>query len=179
MNPMRMEKIRFGVLVATIGVAALTRLIPHPPNVTPITAIAVFGGAYFRPRLWAFALPLSAMILSDLFLGIHRLMPVVYAAFMINVGLGFWASTRRSFLSLTGAALTGSVIFFLLTNFGVWWLTPLYPKTWPGLSMCFTAAVPFFRNSLLGDLGYTWAMLGFFSLADHLLSAPGKESARI
>ncbi|WP_460034870.1 DUF6580 family putative transport protein [Methylothermus subterraneus] len=158
-----MYRLRFLMLVAMILTAAAFRLLPHPPNFTPVGAMALFGGACFADRRAAFAVPMAAMFLSDLAiglmsgdlsLGLHRLIPVVYGSFALIVCLGFWLRSRRTVLPIARATLAGSVLFFILTNFGVWALGSFYPKTWEGLVACYTAAIPFFPNTLLGDAVY-------------------------
>lgn len=169
-----MIQTRFYVLVGMILAAAASRLIPHPPNFAPIGAMALFGGAYFADRRLAFVVPLAAMFLSDLAigllsgdlsLGLHRLIPVVYGSFALIVCLGFWLRKRRTVVPIAGAALAGSLLFFILTNFGVWAFGSWYPKTWEGLVACYVAAIPFFHNTLLGDAVYNTALFGGFALA--------------
>jgi len=175
-----MYQLRFLVLVGMILAAAATRLIPHPPNFAPIGAMALFGGACFANRRAAFLVPLAAMLLSDLaigllsgnlYLGLHRLIPVVYGSFALTVCLGFWLRTRRTAVPIAGATLTSSVLFFVLTNFGVWALGSFYPKTWDGLVACYVAAIPFFHNTLLGDAVYTAVLFGSLALAEKGLPA--------
>src|ERR1700688_456189 len=128
-----MLKPRFLVLASMILAAAASRLIPHPPNMTSITAVALFGGAYFSDRRLAFLVPLAALFLSDLFLGFYGHMEVQYLSFALIVCIGLWLEKDRSVLKIAAAALAGSVLFFLLTNFGVWAFGSLYPRTPAGL----------------------------------------------
>jgi hypothetical protein len=166
----------FVLLGITLSAAAM-RLVPHPPNITPIGAMALFGGAYFATRKTAFLLPLAAMYLSDLALGFfiydfgwfHRFMPFVYVSFVATVCLGFLIRRRLTPLTVGGAALAGSVLFFVVTNFGVWLGGGLYPKTAAGLLSCYVAAIPFFRNMLMGNAFYTLALFGGFALAERYL----------
>ena len=167
-----MYRIRFFVLAGMILAAAASRLIPHPPNFAPIGAMALFGGACFAQKRWAFVVPLAAMFLSDLVLGLHRLMPVVYGSFAMIVCLGFWLRRRRTVVPIAGAALASSVLFFVLTNFGVWALGSWYPRTWGGLVACYVAAIPFFHNTLLGDAVYSTVLFGGLALAEKGLPAP-------
>jgi len=159
------------VLLIFILAAAVARLVPHPPNFAPIGAMALFGGACFANKRAAFAVPLIAMFLSDVVLGFHRLMPVVYGSFVLIVGLGFLLRRRRTLLPIAGAALASSVLFFIFTNFGVWALGSWYPKTWEGLTACYIAALPFFRNTLLGDAVYAAALFGGLALAEKQIPA--------
>jgi len=162
-----MENARFVTLVAMILTAAVTRLLPHPPNVTPIAAMALFGGGHFASPLAALAVPLSAMFLSDLLLGfgLHPVMPFVYGSFAFTVWLGRWLRARRSPLAIAAAAVCWSIVFFVVTNLGVWLVGDLYPRTLDGLVTCYIAAIPFFRNTLAGDACYTVALFGGFALA--------------
>lgn len=157
---------RFLVLVGLILAAAASRLIPHPPNFSPIGAMALFGGACFTQKRWAFVVPLAALCLSDLLLGSYRLMPIVYGSFALIVCLGFWLRRHRTALPIAGATLTSSVLFFVLTNFGVWALGSLYPKTADGLVACYVAAIPFFQNTLLGDAAYATVLFGGLALVE-------------
>src|SRR6266567_7198337 len=166
-----MLKPRLLVLISMILVAAASRLIPHPPNVTSLTALALFGGAYFSDRRLAFLVPPTALFLSDLVLGFYHHMEVVYLSFALIVAIGLWLQKRRTALSIAGAALTSSVLFFVLTNFGVWAFDALYPKTLEGLIACYVAAIPFFQNTLLGDLLYTAVLFGGFALLEMRFSA--------
>jgi hypothetical protein len=156
-----------------VGGAALARLLPHPPNVTPIAAMALFGGAYLANRKLAFALPLLAMLLSDLILGVAIYgkvllvsQPVVYLCLLGIVAIGGLIRSRKSWWSVAVASLVSSVMFFFVTNFGVWAFESLYPKNWSGLITCYMAAIPFFRNSIAGDLCFTVILFGGFALLE-------------
>lgn len=142
------------VLLLFILVAAVIRLFPHLPNVTPITAMALFSGVYFNNKKLALLVPLLAMAVSDVFLGFSTISIFVYAAFIL-VGVIGMTSKKMSVTSV----LLSSISFFIITNFGVWLIG--YPKTLDGLVDCYTLAIPFFRNSLIGDVFY--AALMYFS----------------
>ncbi len=153
--------------------AAMARVLPHPPNVTPIAAMALFGGAYLFNRKLAFLLPLSAMFLSDLGLWALGQVPLpgqqsvwVYAGFSLTVCLGFLLRQHRRVLPIAGATLASAVLFYLVTNFGVWATGALYPRTVAGFAACYTAAIPFFRNMLLGDVWYVALLFGGFALME-------------
>jgi hypothetical protein len=163
---MDMLKPRLIVLITIVLIAAASRLIPHPPNLTSITAVALFGGAYFSNRRLAFLVPLAALFLSDLILGFYSHMEVVYLSFALIVCVGLWLQKRRSVFYITGAAVVSSALFFLLTNFGVWAFESLYPKTFEGLLACYVAAIPFFQNTLQGDLFFTAVLFGGFTLLE-------------
>lgn len=143
--------------------AVLMRLVPHPANVAPIAAMALFGGAYLAKR-YAIALPLAAMFISDLFLGFHPSMPMVYASLVLTGLIGMWVRKRKSVPTVLLASVGSSIIFFVLTNFNYFYATSLYPKTLTGLMESYIMALPFFRNTLLGDLFYTGVFFGGYEL---------------
>ena len=165
---------RFLALTGIVFAGVLTRLMPHPPNFTPIAATALFGGAYFASRKAAFMVPLMAMYLSDLFFGFfvydfgwfNGQMPFVYVSFAVTVWLGMLIRHRCSPLRVGAAALAGSIVFFIVSNFGVWAVGTFYPKTMSGLVTCYVAAIPFFRNTLAGDFAFTALLFGGFALAE-------------
>jgi hypothetical protein len=161
-----MFKARFFVLVGMIMAVAAARLIPHPPNFAPITAMALFGGAHFTKKYWAFLVPLGAMFLGDLVLGFHSLMPIVYGCFALIVCIGLSLRRRRKILPVTIATLASALLFFTVTNFGVWAFSSLYPKTIEGLATCYIAAIPFFKNTLFGDVFYVVVLFVGFALAE-------------
>lgn len=161
-----MIKPRLIVLMAMTMAAVASRLVPHPWNLTSITAVALFGGAYFEDRRLAFAVPLAALFLSDLVLGFYSGMPIVYLTFALIVGVGVWLSRRRQPALIAGAALFSSILFFLLTNLGVWAFGSIYPRTMAGLEACYIAAIPFFRGSVEGDLLYTLILFGGFAVLE-------------
>src|SRR5450756_256834 len=161
-----MNKPRFTLLASLILVAAASRLIPHPPNFTPIAAIALFGGSQFASKRAAFLVPLAGLFLSDLVFGFYAITPVVYGCSALTVCLGFWVRQQRSSLRVASAAVASAVLFFVLTNFGVWALEQLYPRTANGLVECYVAAIPFFRNMLVGNLLYSALLFGTLALAE-------------
>jgi hypothetical protein len=149
---------------ALIAAATLLRLAPHAPNFQPIDALALFGGAIL-PGAWAFVAPLGAVALSDAVLGFYGVgMIWVYASYVVIVVLGRFALRRRSMKGVAGTALVSAVLFYLITNFGEW-LGPLYPHTPAGLAASYTAAIPFFRNTVLSDLAYSLALFGIYDAA--------------
>ena len=171
-------KPRFLTLTGIVLLAALSRFLPHPPNVAPIMAIALFGGTYFEKRP-ALAVPLAALLLSDLLLGFHRLMPIIYLCFMAMVLIGRWISKNKSAPRIAVAALASSFGFFVVTNFGVWAFESLYPKTWAGLVACYVAAIPFLQNSLAGDAAYTLILFGGLALAERLVPSLQKPQLAV
>jgi len=154
--------------------AILLRLLPHPWNVTPLGAMFLFSGATFRSKRESLAIPLASLLLSD-YAVIHFLYggkyswfsPYTWGGFAL-VGLIGWTLRRKiTWGRVAGASMAGSVAFFIVSNFGVWVGGKLYPLTLDGLVACYVAALPFFRNSLLGDLAYTALMFGSYQLLRH------------
>ena len=168
---------RFNVLAGMILTAAMSRLIPHPPNFAPIAATALFGGAHFKDKRAAVLVPLAAMFLSDLVIGLHGLIPVVYGSFALIACLGMLLRQRITPGAVAGAALAGSLLFFITTNFGVWALGSMHPKNPAGLAVCYGAALPFLRNTLLGDMFYAAALFGSMALAEARFPAVREEFA--
>jgi hypothetical protein len=173
---MKNEKIplHFVVVTAIVLALALSRLLPHPFNFSPIAALALFGGARYSNRYAAYLIPLFAVWISDLFLNYTfygRFVPFyegaffTYAAFAMIVLLGSVALRKFSAKNLLFTSLSASVLFFLVSNFGVWAFSGLYPPTAVGITACYTAAVPFFRNTLAGDLIYSFAIFYGFAIA--------------
>ena len=150
----------YGLLL--VGIVA--RLVPHPWNATPTMAIALFAGTYLSRR-WAILLPLTIVAVSDYFIGWHSTVPFTWSAFAFTGVLAWWVRNHPSADRIVGGALAGSVIFFLLTNFGVWLVGDLYPRTLAGLWQCYVAAIPFFRSTVVGDLVYSAVLFGSYALA--------------
>ena len=165
---------RIVALVAAILVAAVLRLLPHPPNFTPIGAMALFSGAYLGRRGLGFAAPLGAMLLSDAIIGFHPYMWATYLSVMLIVLIGWIVQARITPFRIAAAAVASSVLFYLLTNFAVWLGSSVYPQTLAGLTACYVAAIPFFQNTLAGDLFYATFLFGGFRVAE-LLAPPLRE----
>lgn len=163
---MTMQNPRFTVLAGLILAAAASRLAPHPPNFSPVAALALFGGAHFADKRLAFGVPLVALLLGDLALGFYSGMAWVYGSFALIVCLGLRLRSRRTFQPIAVAALAGSLLFFAVTNFGVWAVGELYLRTLAGLVACYAAAIPFFQNTLAGDAFYAAVLFGGFALAE-------------
>ena len=154
---------RFIVIVSVIFAAALLRLIPHWPNFTPIAGIALFAGTYIGRKHLAFIIPLAAMLLSDLFLGLHQTMLAVYISFALIVGLGFLLRKRVGVISVLSASIVSSLLFFLVTNFAAWQSGMMpYPMNFTGLIEAYAAGLPFLNNGILGDLFYNTVFFGGF-----------------
>ncbi|MFO7847088.1 MAG: DUF6580 family putative transport protein [Balneolaceae bacterium] len=168
-----MKKNAFLIITGFILFAALTRLLPHAYNFTPLGAIALFGAAYFSQKRWAFIVPIVALWLSDLFLNnmvyaeyydgfalFTSGFLYIYGAFALIAILGIKLFDKVTLPRVIGGALGGSVIFFIVSNFGVWITSPMYPLTAEGLLMCYTAAIPFFHYTIAGNLVYCGVLFG-------------------
>jgi hypothetical protein len=142
-------------IFAIILLAVVARLIPHAPNFAPIGGLALFSGINFKKKS-ALLIPLSAMFISDIFLGFHKAIPYVYASFIVIALIGGLIKNNK-WQSLLKASLISSVLFFLITNFGAWATSTMYQKNLGGLIQCYGFGVPFFRNTLISDLFYTFS----------------------
>jgi hypothetical protein len=149
-------KSRISVFVIIL-LAVVARLIPHAPNFAPIGGLALFSGRNFKKKI-SLLIPLAVMFISDIFLGFHKTIPYVYASFIIIALIGGLIK-NINWQSILKASLVSSVIFFLITNFGVWATGGMYQKNLTGLIQCYGFGVPFFRNTLISDLFYS---LSFF-----------------
>lgn len=176
--------LRFGVISGIILLAAMSRLIPHPANFAPIGGIALFGAAYYSKRYWVFIIPIVSMWLADLvlnnvvysqyfdhFVWFYQGCYWTYGAFILIGLLGFVVLKRIRIHNLVLASLLASVAFFAVSNFGVWASTTMYPKDFSGLMTCYAAGLPFFKNTLIGDLVYTGVLFGTFEFAQRKIPA--------
>jgi hypothetical protein len=156
------EKIVAVLILILAGVSY--RLFPHPPNFAPVAAIALFSGFYFRR--YFILIPIFIMFLSDLFIGFYdwKLMAVVYSSFLLIGLLGMLLRKNKSVLAIIGCSLTGSILFFILTNFAVWALGQWYAHDLSGLFQCYLAGVPFFKNTIAGDLFYSSVIFGAYEV---------------
>lgn len=154
--------------IILIAIGAVLRLLPHIPNFAPIGAIALFSGTYL-PKKLALIVPLLAMVVSDIFIGYYAwpLMVSVYSSFLLSILLGTWLKKNKKWKNVLGASLLSSFLFFIITNLAVFLFTPLYPKTLSGLAFCYYMALPFFRNTIAGDLFFTFAFFGIYQIANN------------
>ena len=158
---MRIERNRNLLIGSIIILAVLSRIIPHPPNFAPITGIALFSSKKINNKLLGALLPIIPLFISDLFIGISFINIFVYLSYVIIYFLGSISpkiASKTVFLS--------SVMFFILTNLGVWYLG--YPKNIEGLITCFTLAIPFFVNTILGDLFYSFILFRSYKAAEKI-----------
>ena len=173
----QMNRPKVMVLLGFMLVAGVMRALHLPFNIAPIGAMALFGGAYFIDRRLAYLLPLVAMLFSDFVLqvlfmaglrdfpGFHGQMLGVYVGFLGSVFIGSFLQNRVGVLSVIGASLAASTLFFVTSNLSVWLGEPqMYTHDLKGLTECFVAALPFFRNSILGDVVFSAILFGTFEL---------------
>ncbi len=154
----------FYAAVALVVFAAIWRVLEIQGNFSPVAAMALFSGAAFKDRRWAYGLPLIAMALSDLYLGLHALLPLVYGCMALTTWLGSKLGARPRWLPIFGAGLASSLIFFVLTNFAVWLGGSMYPMTPQGLAQCFALALPFFQMTVLSTALFSAVMFGVWKL---------------
>ena len=174
-----MKNTRFVAVATLVLIAALSRLLPHPPNMTAVGAMALFGGAYATNRFAAFILPLISLFLSDLilnnvvysafnngqFVWFYDGAMWIYAAVALIVLVGLTLAKNVNSKSVLAASVVSDILFFLISNFGVWQSGLMYPKTMTGLTTCYVAGLPYFLNSLIGDLAFAAVLFGGFEWA--------------
>lgn len=162
-----------------IGLTLLTtlgRLLPHVPNVTPVSSACLFAGSRIS-GIWAYLLPLAVMVATDPFVGGYTwVSPVVYASFLLSVWIGRRLLGRVTPVRVGAAAFLCSLQFFLLTNFATWAAavaqhSTMYSANLSGLLACYTVALPFWGRTLAGDLLFSAAIFGLYALLSRRISA--------
>ena len=170
--------LRLGILLGIVSFATLSRiamppLLGHPTNFSPINAIALFSGCYFAGKLQKFTIPILSVWVGDLFIDYiytHKFMLFYsgfywqYGCYIAMVLIGMLLSNKVKPLNLLAASLSSSVLFFIVTNFGVWMGSGMYPHTATGFAACYIAAIPFFSSTLLSDIMYSTLFFGAFEL---------------
>ncbi|RIV25360.1 hypothetical protein DYU11_08640 [Fibrisoma montanum] len=162
--------IRLATLTAIVLTTALFRLLPHWPNMTPVAALALFGAATFERKWLGLIAPLTAMVISDALIGFHSSMGAVYVSFALTWLLGLWLLRKPTAGRIATASVTSSVLFFLITNFAVWYGSSFYPQTTAGLMSCYVAGLAFYDgtsfalNGLMGDLLFNGLLFGSYYL---------------
>ena len=160
------------ILAILIALGVAGRLLPHPPNFTPMAAIALFAGFIFLKRYMAVIAVVVTMLLTDYFAFGYlsaewfasKSMWVVYLALLFPVVFKNFLQKKLGLFRVAGAALTSSTVFFIATNFAVWAFSPMYEKTLEGLVLCYTMAIPFFQNTVAGDLIWSGVIFGTYFL---------------
>ncbi|MBU1038919.1 hypothetical protein KKC17_01640 [Patescibacteria group bacterium] len=152
-----------------VGLIVVSRLMPHIWNVAPVAAAALLAGALL-PRKWALAVPLTGMLLADIVIGFYH-WPVMLAVYGSFTFIGLMGAYLKKFSAgkLVAFSLASSTLFFIVTNLAVWATASWYPKTLEGLIMAYTLAIPFFRNTMIGDLMFTGVLFGVYSLVLYLV----------
>ena len=182
---MKKIKLKYWGIILLILIASFSRLIPHIPNFTPIGAIALFGGAYFKNRFHAFLIPISSLFISDLIINNLFLSNYFekftlfysgflwqYSSFILIILIGIFSLRKFNFKKLLISTIASSLVFFIITNFGVWISGSMYSKDLFGLILCYTMAIPFYKGTLLGFLFYSSLLFGiveFFKLKKSII----------
>jgi hypothetical protein len=168
------------IFIAILVIVGITfRFLPHPPNFTPIAAIGLFSGLLIK-RKGILLVPLTVMLISDLFIGLYQptVMISVYFSFGLIAVLGYLIK-KVNFSNIIGSSLFGSIIFFTLTNLAVWQFSGLYPLTGEGLMNCFYLALPFFRNTIAGDLFFATIFYASYQLAKNYLTIKSSQQNKL
>jgi hypothetical protein len=163
------------ILAVLIALGVAGRLLPHPPNFTPMAAIALFAGFIFMKKYMAVVAVVAVMLLTDYFAFGYlspdwfasKSMMVVYLALLFPIVFRGFLQKKLGVLRIAGAALASSTVFFVATNFAVWAFSPMYEKTWAGLVLCYTMAIPFFQNTIAGDIMWSGIVFGSYFALRH------------
>ncbi len=170
---------QYGVAILFVVMSVLLRVLPHPWNFAPVIGIGLFCGAYL-PKRWAIAVPVLAMAVGDLVLGWVPVNLFGWAAVALAGALGLLIGRKRSSVVVAGASLAGSTLFFLISNFGVWALgcgQGWYGPNLSGLLTCYAVGIPFYRNSILGDMLYTGVLFGSYELSTRWIAQRSSPTA--
>ncbi len=162
----------FGIILA----AAFSRILPHPGNFSPILALALFGGAKAPSRSLAVLIVFFSMLLSDIVIGSHVTLPFVYISLFLTVLMGGMLKANRGLLPLGVATLTSAVLFFVVTNFGVWMFEGLYAHNGAGLIACYVAGIPFFQSTVASSVLFVAILFGGFALLERGFPALRSEA---
>ena len=164
--------ISYVVIISLILFASFSRIIPHMPNFTPVGAMALFGGAYLKNRYYAFLIPISSLWLSDLILNnfifsfysdftwFYPGFLWQYTSFILIIIIGYLFLKKLNFKNVFITTVLSSLLFFIITNFGVWISGSMYTLDFQGLITCYTMALPFFKGTLLGFMCYSAFLFG-------------------
>lgn len=175
---MKKLNLQTGVLSIIILLAAFTRIMPHPPNFSPMAAIGLFGAAHFAKKWQAFFIPLIGIWVSDLvinnyvysssssnFVWFYSGFYWQYISYILIIFAGLFIFNKSiSLTKMFGGMISSSGIFFLVSNFGVWTGGTMYPKNFGGLITCYAAGVPFIHNTIISDILFTTVLFGTYYL---------------
>jgi hypothetical protein len=173
----RVNRALVGLAVALVVFGVVMRLLPHPANLAPVGAIALFGGAVL-PRKLGWWLPLAVMIISDTYIGFYNSIVFTWLGFLVIGLYGITLRDQSNWFRVPFGALGSAVIFFVVSNFGVWLVGDIYPLTFAGLVRCYELALPFFRNTFVGDLLYSGLLFGLYALAARKMARPVTEPVK-
>lgn len=171
------------IVITLVGIVIAGRLLPHLPNFTPVTAVALAAGVYLK-RYWALIIPFIGLLLSDIFIGFYdfKLMLGVYGSFALIGLIGWWLKNHKGVFNTLFVTIGSAVLFFVITNTLVWAFSPWYTKDLTGFLLCFELAIPFFRSMLIGDLVYVPILFAVFEYAPSikfLLTTSPRPAGRI
>ena len=168
------KKVILGISI--VFVLALSRVLPHPPNFTPILGMAFFAGAVFDRKIYAYCIPIVAMLISDLYLGFHTGMPIIYFAICVCILIGTILNSKlnltTSFLGISAGVLS----FYLISNFAVWYGSGMYSSDLNGIITCYVMALPFLQNTFLSSILYGMSACMLYILADKYLKFSVKQA---
>lgn len=176
----------FTLILGMLILTSLSRLLPHPWNFSPLGAMAIFGGATIGHRFLNVLIPLFLVWFSDLmvnnilyksyfndFVWIYDGFYWQYGSYLIISFLAYYAIKSLKFYRIILYSIFSSLLFYLISNFGVWASGGLYSPDFQGLISCYVAGLPFFKGNLLGDLVYTSVLFGVYYLAGRKISVKG------
>ena len=176
-NPMSKNvALALALFLIVLGVAS--RLLPHMPNFTPVTAIALTASVYLGLR-YSLAVILAVMLMTDAIIGFYswQIMLAVYGSFALSGLIGFFIQKHKRVATVFLGTLGSSLLFFLITNWAVWQFGALYPRSFAGLTQSYLMALPFLKNSLAGDIVYTGLLFGVFELSLYLAKRGASKKA--
>lgn len=163
-----MKASRILAFLVLILIGVVSRIIPHPPNFTALNSIALISVFYFNNRLLSLAGIVISILLSDLVIGLHSTMSFIYLSFGLIIFLSHKYKNLLTLKTLPYFSVACSVLFYLISNFGVWMTDGFYPLTFAGLELCYVAALPFLASQVLGDLCYGYVLFGSVELLKKL-----------
>lgn len=165
--------------LSMIFIAALSRLIPHAPNFTAVIGMALFAGATLPNRWLAVLVPVTALFISDLLLGLHKEMFFIYIPFaLIALAASFAPSLKKSWMRVGFSSLAASLFFFAVSNMGVWLISGMYARTAQGLANCYLMALPFLGNQIVGDMFFSALLFGVWSFLPAFVKSSVVDSSR-
>ena len=159
------------IFIGLILLSGFIRLIPHPWNFTPLLAACIFSGSKIKPNRLAIFIPLFAIFLGDMIIGFYSGMVWVYAGYILTISISVYLGKSNSLSSKLLNVVFGSLIFFIISNFGVWISGLLYPLNFVGFSECYIEAIPFYKNTFFGTILYSWAFFGIAEILERKITS--------